>query len=541
MLLKKKSSTVDGTNRRGVENSAKTLLANIRFMSVDSPIRTVVVTSTIPNEGKTFIAANLARAMATSGVRTLIVESDLRRRSQARTLGVHAEHGVYSVLVGEVPLKDAVVHTKTPRLDFLDAEPHIPNPSDLLSSNRYTRFIEQAKQEYGYIVFDTPPVGAFVDAAVLGAKVDAVFLVVREQFARKDDIARAADQLRAANVPLAGIVMNYCERDKGNYYYGYYYYQEEGKYSTANAPSLPANIAIEDAPQSSKAADKTGEQHGHQRNWSNAPDLDALDESDATIAFAAPNASNARNATSTAQAQAPNAPAKPAARNASNASSTAQDQASNAPAKPATSNASNAASERKRVDSASASKQRDAPSVTAASNAASTAQALNAPVKSDGTSERKRTESPVAPARSNGTNTAESKREGAPNGTAAPNVPSTSVASADAKRTNKSQTSGSGNKTSDQRDAFSWSYTSPNAPSEADGKADEQRNASDSAERDVLDVPVVPRRSNVSQPSEAEGKTGNQRNMSDTPDDDVLDVPVVPKRKKRGGRSRRRR
>ena len=275
MRLKKKNSPIDENARRSVENSAKTLLANIRFMSVDKPIRTVVITSAVPNEGKTFIAANLACAMATSGVRTLIVESDLRRRSQARTLGVHAEHGLYSVLAGEVSLKDAVVHTRTPRMDFLDAEPHIPNPSDLLSSNRYTRFIEQTKQEYGYIVFDTPPVGAFVDAAVLGAKADAVFMVVREGYTRKDDIVRAAEQLRTANAPFSGIVMNYCERDNGGYYYdyyGYYYYREDGPNAPA-ASQLPQSINPKALMESSEPSKKPVEQ----RDWSNAPDLSAYD------------------------------------------------------------------------------------------------------------------------------------------------------------------------------------------------------------------------------------------------------------------------
>ena len=275
MRLKKKNTPITENARRSVENSAKTLLANIRFMSVDKPIRTVVITSAVPNEGKTFIAANLACAMATSGVRTLIVESDLRRRSQARTLGVHAEHGLYSVLAGEVSLKDAIVHTKTPRMDFLDAEPHIPNPSDLLSSNRYTRFIEQTKQEYGYIVFDTPPVGAFVDAAVLGAKADAVFMVVREGYTRKDDIVRAAEQLRTANAPFSGIVMNYCERDNGGYYYdyyGYYYYREDGPNAPA-APQLPQSINPKALMESSEPSKKPVEQ----RDWSNAPDLSAYD------------------------------------------------------------------------------------------------------------------------------------------------------------------------------------------------------------------------------------------------------------------------
>ena len=115
MLANKNASSKKADDQRNVDNSAKTLLANIRFMSVDNPIRTIVITSSIPNEGKTFVVANLGRAMATSGVKTLMVECDMRRRSLAHSIHVHAKHGLYSVVSGEVKLLDAVVPTDTDR------------------------------------------------------------------------------------------------------------------------------------------------------------------------------------------------------------------------------------------------------------------------------------------------------------------------------------------------------------------------------------------------------------------------------------------
>ena len=220
--MERKGSSKKAEVDRSIDNSAKTLLANIRFMSVDNPIRTVVITSAIPNEGKTFVASRLAMAMASSGMRTLIVECDMRRRSMARELGVHATHGIYSVMSGEVPLSEALVHVSS-RLDFLDAEPHIPNPSDLLNTHRFAEFVSAVRESYGYVIFDTPPVGTFVDAAVLGSHVDAVFMVVRERFTHHNEILRAAEQLKTANVALAGIVMNFCERQSSEYYYDYYY------------------------------------------------------------------------------------------------------------------------------------------------------------------------------------------------------------------------------------------------------------------------------------------------------------------------------
>ena len=235
-----------------VVNSAKTLLANIRFMDVDNPIRSIAVTSAVPNEGKTFVAANLASAIATSGKTVLLVETDMRRRSMSHVLGVHAQNGVYSVLAGEIDLRTAAVNTQTPNLYFLDCEPRIPNPSDLLNSNRFTRLIEHAIRLYDYVVFDTPPVGTFIDAAVLGTKVDAVFMVVREGFTRKAEVAAAAEQLKKSGCNLAGIIMNYCERQSSEYYYDYYYTRGE-KGDATNAPQMPKSRPRRRAAQSGGA------------------------------------------------------------------------------------------------------------------------------------------------------------------------------------------------------------------------------------------------------------------------------------------------
>ena len=223
------------TELSGVVNASKTLLANIRFMSVDKPVHTIVITSSVPNEGKTFVAANLASAIATSGRTVLIIECDMRRRSLASALGVHSQHGLYAVVSGEVPLTQAAVATQTPNLYFLDAEPQIPNPSDLLNSNRFMRLLEIATKTFDYVLFDTPPVGTFVDAAVLGAKADATFLVVRENYTKKAEVVTACDQLKKSGCNLAGVVMNYCERRGSEYYYEYYYKENQDRVEAATS------------------------------------------------------------------------------------------------------------------------------------------------------------------------------------------------------------------------------------------------------------------------------------------------------------------
>ncbi len=213
--------------QRLVNDAAKSLLANIRFMSIDNPIRSIVITSTIPNEGKSFVAINLAQAIASSGKTCLIVEADLRKRTLAAAMGIHPEHGIYTVLSGS-DLKDVAVATPQRNLYFLDAEPQIPNPPDLLSSRRYVRFLETAVNSFDYVVIDTPPVGTFVDAAVIANHADATFLVVRENFTKKELVKSAYDQLEKAGANVAGVVMNACDMGSDDYYGYYSYYDEDG-------------------------------------------------------------------------------------------------------------------------------------------------------------------------------------------------------------------------------------------------------------------------------------------------------------------------
>ena len=210
-----------GADSVAVQNAVKTLAANIRFASVDNPVSSIVVTSSIPGEGKSFVSIELARALAASGKRVLLLECDMRKRSLAARLGKHGLHGVYDVLSGEADIDEAVIPTGTDNLWFLDAEPNIPNPTDIISSKRFRGLLQGLRREFGYVVMDTPPLGAFVDAAVLGSVADATVLVVRQNYVRRDDMVASYTQLRQADANVIGTVLNYCE-DDGTGHYGYY-------------------------------------------------------------------------------------------------------------------------------------------------------------------------------------------------------------------------------------------------------------------------------------------------------------------------------
>ena len=217
MARKKKNS-----DKLVTSNAAKTLLANIRFASVDSPIRSITITSSIPNEGKSTISVNLAQAIATSGKSVLLVECDMRHRTLANMMGLRHSGGLYAVLSDQMSIDEAVVETGQPNFYFLDAEPRIPNPADIIASRRFAKLVAALEEKYQYVIFDTPPVGTFVDAAEVAALTDGTIYVVRENFAKRNEIFAAFDQLNKAEVNVIGTVMNCCESMSSGYYYSYY-------------------------------------------------------------------------------------------------------------------------------------------------------------------------------------------------------------------------------------------------------------------------------------------------------------------------------
>ncbi len=136
-----------GIDQIHMQNAIKTLAANIRFASVDDPIRSIAVTSSVPNEGKTTITIQLAQAMASSGKTVLLVECDMRRRSLANALGLHARTGIYSVLCGQNEIGDAVVSTLTRGMYFLDSEPQLKK-ADANLIGAVMNLCESEKSEY---------------------------------------------------------------------------------------------------------------------------------------------------------------------------------------------------------------------------------------------------------------------------------------------------------------------------------------------------------------------------------------------------------
>lgn len=203
--------------------SFRTVRTNLTFMGADQTIHTLAVTSPSPREGKTTLACNLAIALAQSGKRVLVVDTDLRRPRVHKVFGIKGRPGVTSVLVGDVSLEEAVQSTVVPHLDALTCGPIPPNPSELLHGQHFGNLIATVKERYDRVVFDSPPIAAVTDAAVLAPQVDATMLVVEANSTSRDAIKVALRQLRDVKAHVVGGVLNNMKHRFRRYGAGGYY------------------------------------------------------------------------------------------------------------------------------------------------------------------------------------------------------------------------------------------------------------------------------------------------------------------------------
>ncbi len=200
------------------------LRTNIQFSSVDRVVRTLLVTSVVPDEGKTAIVANLGAVIAQGGRQVLLVDGDLRRPRLHRTLEVPNRAGLTSLILGSGDRQECVVETDIPNLHVLPSGPLPPNPSELLGSQRMQELLHELAQQADVVLIDSPPVLPLADAAVLARQVDGVLLVLEAGRTRQEAARRAVENLRQVGANLIGVVLNGVPTRGG----GYYYYEYNG-------------------------------------------------------------------------------------------------------------------------------------------------------------------------------------------------------------------------------------------------------------------------------------------------------------------------
>lgn len=187
----------------------RSLRTNLMFSSVEKPIHTLLVTSTAQSDDKSTVLANLAVTFAQSGNKTILVDTDLRRPLQHDIWGLDNNRGLSTMMLEDSAMSSPpLVNTSIPDLQILPSGPLPPNPADVLSSQRMLALIGVLKARANYVLFDAPPVLAVTDAALLGAKLDGVLLVVRAGSTRRDHTARAKQTLERVHVRIVGAVLS---------------------------------------------------------------------------------------------------------------------------------------------------------------------------------------------------------------------------------------------------------------------------------------------------------------------------------------------
>ncbi|MDM3847714.1 MAG: polysaccharide biosynthesis tyrosine autokinase [Aphanizomenon gracile PMC638.10] len=207
-----------------VSTSFEMLQTNLGFTLSDKELRVILLTSSIPGEGKSFVAANLALAAAAQpGRRVLLVDADMRRPRQQSIWEIHNLLGLSNVLSGQVHLENAVQEV-SPQLHILPAGRTPPNPVTLLDSQRMADLIEEGRHEYDFIIIDTPPLTAVTDPLIVSKYVDGLLLVVRPGLVEYSAVKSAKSLLEQAKVLTLGMVVNGISEENG--YGGYYKYKD---------------------------------------------------------------------------------------------------------------------------------------------------------------------------------------------------------------------------------------------------------------------------------------------------------------------------
>ncbi len=212
----------------------RSLRTNINFAAVGSAMRSIVVTSSIPAEGKSTTVANLAMALALDGKRVIIVDADLRRPSQHKLFKIDASPGLTDVLVGTHDIEEVIRATGVDNVQIIPAGSPPPNPAELLGSASMVHLIARLEAMADVVLFDSPPTIIVADAVVLSSRANGVLLVIGFGDTKKANTKKAQELLMRANANLLGTVLNRIDSPNAGYYYGKYYVPTTFEFTPAN-------------------------------------------------------------------------------------------------------------------------------------------------------------------------------------------------------------------------------------------------------------------------------------------------------------------
>ncbi len=198
----------------------RTIRSNIQFSSTDREIKSLLITSSGQEEGKSLTCVNLAVAFAAAESKVLLMDADLRKPNLHKIMKIDKKDGLTNILSKHNDYKGFISKTEVPNLDVLLCGPVPPNPSEMLSSKSMKSLMEQVRNAYDIVIIDTPPVGIVTDAQILSTLVDGVILVVASEKAKVESVRKAKELLQNVNSNILGVILNKVKK-KSNYYYAY--------------------------------------------------------------------------------------------------------------------------------------------------------------------------------------------------------------------------------------------------------------------------------------------------------------------------------
>jgi capsular exopolysaccharide synthesis family protein len=210
--------------RSTVAEACRAIRTNLMFVGADKTLKTLLLTSSLPREGKTLCCVSLGTVLAKSGAKTLIIDCDLRRPRIARAFGLSATSGLTNVLVGELSLDDAIRSSDVENLSVLPAGPTPPNPAELLNGQHFRKLLEQVGERFDRVLIDSPPAVPVTDPAILSTLVDGVVLIVRHGKTPREAAQRATQHVLDVGGHIVGVVLNDIDVSGKGYrsYYGHY-------------------------------------------------------------------------------------------------------------------------------------------------------------------------------------------------------------------------------------------------------------------------------------------------------------------------------
>jgi capsular exopolysaccharide synthesis family protein len=217
-----------------------TIHSNLRLKAQSRDSKVILVTSTRPGEGKSFVATNLALTFAKHGEKVIIVDCDLRKPNIHNVLGVPNTKGVIDICGLDAPVDSIVIKEHVPNLDILTAGGRAVNPTNLLNDERFPRLLAELRKRYTRVIIDTPPLAPVSDAMIIVQHVDGVIFTLRFNFVRTRGAQFCARRLLEANVPCFGAILNGLDLSLSDYYYAEYYDKSYKSYVTqVNTPPVP--------------------------------------------------------------------------------------------------------------------------------------------------------------------------------------------------------------------------------------------------------------------------------------------------------------